>query len=49
MMIDFNDQESASIKPFAVKKKQKINVTTRFMSRKLLMFANLPLKVSFMI
>ena len=43
-MIDFNDQESTSIKSFAVKKKYKINVTTRFMSGKLLMFIKLSLK-----
>ena len=43
-MIDFNDRESASIKSFAVKKKNQIKVTSRFMSGKLLMFAKLSLK-----
>ena len=45
MVIDFNGRESASIKSFAVRQKQKkIKVTTRFMSGKLLMFAKLSLK-----
>ena len=44
MVVDFNDRESASIKSFAVKKKNEIKVTTRFMSGKLLMFAKLSLK-----
>lgn len=44
MVLDFNDRESASIKSFAVKKKNEIKVTTRFMSGKLLMFAKLSLK-----
>ena len=44
MIIDFNDHESASIKFFAVKKKNEIKVTSRFMSGKLLMFAKLFLK-----
>ena len=44
MIIDFNDRESASIKSFAVKKKNEIKVTSRFMSGKLLMFAKLSLK-----
>ena len=44
MIIDFNDRESASIKPFAVKKKNQIKFTSRFMSGKLLMFATLSLK-----
>ena len=43
MVIDLIDRESASIKSFAVRKREKIKVTTRFMSGKLLMFA----KVSF--
>ena len=44
MIIDFNDRESASIKSFAVKKKNEIKVISRFMSGKLLMFAKLLLK-----
>ena len=44
MIIDFNDPESASIKSFAVKKKNEIKVTSGFMSGKLLMFAKLSLK-----
>ena len=41
MIVEFNDRESASTKSFVVKKKSEIKVTTRFMSGKLLMFANL--------
>ena len=44
MSIDFNIRELDSIKSFAVKKRDKIKVTTRFMSGKLLMFAKLSLK-----
>ena len=44
MLIDFNNKELDSIKSFAVKKRDKIKVTTRFMSGKLLMFAKLSLK-----
>ena len=44
MIVDFNDSESASIKSFAVKKKNEIKVTSIFMSGKLLMFAKLSLK-----
>ena len=43
MVVEFNDHESASIKCFAVKKRSVTKVTTRFMSRKLLMFAKLSL------
>ena len=45
MVIDFNDRESASIKSFAVRERDKIKVTTRFRSGKLLMFAKLSLKI----
>ena len=41
MAIEFNDGESASVKSFAVEKKNVIKATTRFMSGKLLMFAKL--------
>ena len=44
MIVEFNDHESASIKIFAVKKRNLIKVTSRFMSGKLLMFAKLSLK-----
>ena len=44
MLIEFNEAESASIKSFAVRKKNAIKATTRFMSGKLLMFAKLSLK-----
>ena len=44
MILYFNDHESACIKSFAVKKKNQIKVTSRFMSGKLLMFAKLSLK-----
>ena len=44
MMIEFNDSECSSIKFIAVKLKNNIKCTTRFMSGKLLMFAKLSLK-----
>ena len=44
MLVEFNNRESASIKSFAVKKRNEIKVTTRFMSGRLLMFAKLSLK-----
>ena len=44
VVVEFNDRESASIKSFAVKKLNKIKMTTRFMSGKLLMFAKCSLK-----
>ena len=44
MIIEFNDHNSASIKPFAVKKRNEVKVTTLFMSGKLHMFTKLPLK-----
>ena len=43
MILDFNHRESASIKSFAIKKKNPIKVTSRFTSGKLL-FATLSLK-----
>ena len=48
MIVEFNDPESTSINSFAVKKINLIKVTSRFMSGKLLMFAKLSLKISFM-
>ena len=44
IIIDLNNCKSASIKSFGVKKKNEIKVTSRFMSGKLLMFAELSLK-----
>ena len=44
IVVEFNDRESASIKSFAVTKRNEIKVTTGFMSGKLPMFAKLPLK-----
>lgn len=44
MLIEFNEAESASVKSFAVKKKNFLYATTRFLSGKLLMFAKLSLK-----
>ena len=44
MIIEFNDGKSASVKSFAVKRKNIIKATTRLMSGKLLMFAKLSLK-----
>ena len=44
MVIDFSDRKSVSIKSFAVKKKNEIKVTSRFMPGKLLMFEKLSLK-----
>ena len=43
MTVDFCAEESASIKSFAIKKNDQIKVTTRFLSRKMLMFAKLSL------
>ena len=44
MVVEFNNKESASIKSFAVKKRNEIKASRRFMSGKLLMFAKLSLK-----
>ena len=41
MIIEFNSHESVSIKSFVVKKNDRIKVTTRFLSGKMLMFAKL--------
>ena len=43
MVIEFNSHESVSIKSFAVKKNDRIKVTTRFLCGKMLMFAKLSL------
>ena len=43
MIVEFNDRESASIKCFAVKKRNEIKLTIQFMLGKLL-FAKLSLK-----
>ena len=39
MVVEINNRESASVKSFAVKKRNEIKVTTRFTLGKLLMFA----------
>ena len=44
MVVEFNNRESASIKSFAVKNRNEIKLTTRFMLGKLLMFAKRYLK-----
>ena len=44
MTIEFNDLESASIKSFAVEKRNEVKVTTLFTSGKLLMFVKFSLK-----
>ena len=43
-VIDFSDQDVASIKAVAVKKKDKVKITTRFMKGKMLMFSKISLK-----
>ena len=43
-IIDFSDQDSASIKALAIKKKDKIKITTRFMKGKMLMFSKVSLR-----
>ena len=44
MIIEFNEQNSASVRSITVKSDPVVKCTTRFMSRKLLMFAKLSLK-----
>ena len=44
MVIEFNDHKFSSVKSIAVNASTSIKCTTRFMSRKLLIFAKLPLK-----
>ena len=43
MIVDFCSQESASIKSFAINKNDKVKVTIRFLSGKMLMFTKLSL------
>ena len=43
MIVDFCAEEAASIKSFAVKEKEQVKFTTRFLSGKMLMFAKLSL------
>ena len=43
-IIDFSDQDTATIKAVAVKKNDKIKITTRFMKGKMLMFSKVSLK-----
>ena len=43
-IMDFSDQDTASIKALSVKTNDKVKITTRFMKGKMLMFSNLSLK-----
>ena len=43
-IIDFSDQDAASIKALAIKKNDKIKITTRFMKGKMLMFSKVSLR-----
>ena len=43
-LIDFEDQHSASIKSIAIEKTAKINLTTRFLNGKMLMFSKVSVK-----
>ena len=43
MTVDFNREESASIKSFVIKKNDQVRVTTKSLSGKMLMFAKLSL------
>ena len=41
MIVDFCVEEAGSIKPFAIKEKEKVQVTTRLSLGQMLMFAKL--------
>ena len=43
-IIDFSDQDAASIKALAIKKNKTVKITTRFMKGKMLMFSKISLK-----
>ena len=43
-IIEFSDQDVASVKAIAVKKRDKVKITTRFMKGKMLMFSKISLK-----
>ena len=43
-IVDFSDQDVASIKAIAINKKDKVKITTRFMKGKMLMFSKISLK-----
>ena len=43
-VVDFSDQDVASIKAIAIKKSEKVKITTRFMKGKMLMFSKISLK-----
>ena len=43
-LIDFDDEYSSSIWSVAIKKSQKINLTTRFLNGKMLMFSKISVK-----
>ena len=48
-LIDFDEEYSSSIKPLAVKKDTKINLTTRFLNGKMLMFSKTSIQSFYMI
>ena len=43
-VVDFSDQDVASVKAMAIKKSDKVKITTRFMKGKMLMFSKISLK-----
>ena len=43
-MIDLDEEYSASIRSVAIEKKTKVNLTTRFLSGKMLMFSKVSIK-----
>ena len=47
-IIDFSDQDTASIKALGIKTNDKIKITTRFIKAKMLMFSKVSLKVFYM-
>ena len=48
-LIDFDEEYSSSIRSVAIKKSSKVNLTSRFLNGKILMFINFLLKVLYMI
>ena len=43
-LIDFDEEYSSSIRSIAIEKSSKVNLTTRFLNGKMLMFSKLPIK-----
>ena len=43
-LIDFDEQYSCSIRSIAIEKTKKVNLTTRFLNRKMLMFSKVSIK-----